>query len=76
VLISELERSPAQDCSVRSRREAVQQGVEADEAEHNGASQLNSRVVSSERRNISAMIRATCSGRPGWSVNGRATRGV
>jgi DNA (cytosine-5)-methyltransferase 1 len=32
-------------------------------------------VVSSERRNISAMIRATCSGRPGWNVSGRATQG-
>ncbi len=32
-------------------------------------------VVSSERRNISAMIRATSSGRPRWSVNGRATAG-
>ena len=34
------------------------------------------RVVSSERRNISAMIWATSSGRPGWSVNGRATPDV
>jgi hypothetical protein len=33
-------------------------------------------VVSSERRNTSAMIRAASSGRPGWSVNGRATQGV
>ena len=34
-------------------------------------------VLSSERRNISAMIRAeACSGRPGWSVNGRATQGA
>jgi len=33
-------------------------------------------VVSSERRNISAMIRVTSSGRPGWSVNGQATPGV
>ena len=32
-------------------------------------------VVSSERRNISAMIRATCSGRPGWNVSGLATQG-
>jgi hypothetical protein len=32
-------------------------------------------VVSSEGRNISAMIRAVCSGRPRWSVSGRATRG-
>ena len=31
-------------------------------------------VFSSERRNIPAMIRATCSGRPRWSVNGRATQ--
>ena len=31
-------------------------------------------VVSSERRNISAMIRAMCSGRPRWSVTGRATQ--
>lgn len=40
-----------------------------------GASQLNSRVVSSERRNTSAMIRAVRSGRRRWSVNGRATQG-
>ena len=33
-------------------------------------------VVSSERRNISAMIRATRSGRPGWNVTGRATHGA
>jgi hypothetical protein len=32
-------------------------------------------VLSSERRNISAMIRATCSGRPRWSVSGRAIQG-
>jgi hypothetical protein len=34
------------------------------------------RVVSSERRNISAMIRAMCSGRPGWSGSGQATQDV
>ena len=32
-------------------------------------------VVSSERRNIPAMIRAACSGRLGWSVSGRGTPG-
>jgi hypothetical protein len=31
-------------------------------------------VVSSERRNISAMIRGTDSGRPGWSGIGQATQ--
>ena len=30
-------------------------------------------VVSSERRNISVMIRGTYSGRPGWSAIGQAT---
>jgi hypothetical protein len=39
------------------------------------ASQLIRGVVSSERRNIPAMIRAACSGRLGWSVNGRVTPG-
>jgi hypothetical protein len=38
-------------------------------------SQLIRGVVSSERRNIPAMIRAACSGRLGWSVNGRVTPG-
>ena len=32
-------------------------------------------VLSSERRNISAMIRATSSGRPEWNVSGRGTHG-
>ena len=40
------------------------------------AAQLIPGVVSSERRNISAMIRATCSRRPRWSDDGRATPGV
>ncbi len=40
------------------------------------ASQLIPGVVSSERRNIPAMIRAACSGRLGWSVSGRGTQGV
>ena len=54
---------------------AGEQGDEADEAEHIGASQLIPGVISSERRNTSAMIRAVCSGRRRWSVNGRATQG-
>ncbi len=55
---------------------AVEQGDEADKAKHIGALQLIPGVISSERRNISAMIRATCSGRPGWSVDGRGMPGV
>ena len=40
------------------------------------ASQLIPGVISSERRNISAMIRAAGSGRLGWSVSGRGTPGA
>jgi hypothetical protein len=44
----------------RSKSEAAQQGVEADEAKHNGASQLNSSVVQTELPRDTATRVTTC----------------